>query len=220
MGKTFDQSLIDTANIPMSMIDPEDMADTTSEEFISLRRVQQGCHTELSNREDFPFNKYTKTIQTSKNTQTYSLPEGRVLEVKMLNNKQVTKLKYDNELDLYGSSASGTPEVFEVTYNPNKLKLYPTPDKSYSLSVEYNNTKNVILTDNTYSYWIEIGSTLRMPEQYQHLYFDALEYYVLATNMRKASNPRWQPTLAIFEQRWKVFLRGCQSVESETIFTI
>ena len=45
MGKTFDQSLIDTATISMSMIDPEDMQDTSSEEFASLRRIQQGCHS-------------------------------------------------------------------------------------------------------------------------------------------------------------------------------
>ena len=64
MGKTFDQSLIDTAVISMSMIDPDDMADTSSEEFISLRRIQQGCHSELSNREDFPFNKSKYLILT------------------------------------------------------------------------------------------------------------------------------------------------------------
>lgn len=218
MGKTFDQSLIDTANIPMSMIDPEDMADTTSEEFISLRRVQQGCHTELSNREDFPFNKYTKTIQTSKGLNSYSLPEGRVVKIKIYNNN-ISDLKYDNNIDMY-TDVSGTPREFVVTYNPNKLKLYPTPDKGYKIAIDYISTKNVILTDDTYSYNIGVGSTLRMPEQYQHLYFDALEYYVLATNMRKASNPRWEPTLAIFEQKWKVFLRGCQAVESETRFTI
>lgn len=219
MGKTFDQSLIDTANIPMSMIDPEDMEDTSSEEFISLRRVQQGCHTELSNREDFPFSKFTKTIQTSKGVASYSLPEGRITKVKVLINGKYTELKYDNNIEMYGD-LTGTPRSFVVTYNPNKVKFYPAPDKAYKISVEYVNTKNVILTDDTPSYVIEIGSTLRMPEQYQHLYFDALEYYVLATNMRKASNPRWQPTLAIFEQRWKVFLRGCQAVESETLFTI
>ena len=44
MGKTFDQSLIDTATISMSMIDPEDMQDTSSEEFASLRRIQQQLH--------------------------------------------------------------------------------------------------------------------------------------------------------------------------------
>lgn len=219
MGKTFDQSLIDTANIPMSMIDPEDMADNTSEEFISMRRVQQGCHSELTNREDFPFNKYTKTIQTAKGQGAYSLPEGRVLKVKIGQGNSVYELSYDDDISLLGDS-NGMPDRFSVSYNPTKLRLYPIPDKAYNVSIDYNSTKNVVLTDNTYSYTISVGSTLRMPEQFQHLYFDALEYYVLATNMRKQSNPRWQPTLEIFRQKWQTFLRGCKTVESETRFTI
>jgi hypothetical protein len=219
MGKTFDQSLIDTANIPMSMIDPEDMEDNTSEEFISMRRVQQGCHSELSNREDFPFNKFTKTIQTSKGQSTYSLPEGRIVKVRIANGNSIYELKYDADISMKTESSS-MPELFTVTYNPNKIKLYPIPDKNYNISIDYISTKNVLLTDNTNSYIIEVGSTLRMPEQFQHLYFDALEYYVLATNMRKQSNPRWQPTLEIFREKWKIFLNGCRTVESETRFTI
>lgn len=219
MGKTFDQSLIDTANIPMSMIDPEDMADTTSEEFTSMRRVQQGCHSELTNREDFPFNKYTKTIQLSKGQSYYSLPEGRITKVRISKGNQIYELKYDEDITLLTESVS-MPDRFTITYNPNKIKFYPTPDKSYNVSIDYISTKNVLLTDNSYSYIIEKGSTLKMPEQFQHLYFDALEYYVLATNMRKQSNPRWQPTLDIFRQKWQVFLKGSKNVESETRFTI
>ena len=58
MGKTFDQSLIDTAVISMSMIDPDDMADTSSEEFVSflfrrdtkvLRSVSQAVFRNESN---------------------------------------------------------------------------------------------------------------------------------------------------------------------------
>ena len=219
MGKTFDQSLIDTATIPMSMIDPEDMEDTTSEEFKSMRRVQQGCHTELTNREDFPFNKYTKTIQLSKGQSSYSLPEGRIVKVKISNGSNINELPYKEDISLLGGAVS-MPDRFTVTYNPNKIKFYPTPDKSYNVSIDYVSTKNVLLTDNSYSYNIQIGSTLKMPEQFQHLYFDALEYYVLATNMRKQSNPRWQPTLDIFEKKWQTFLRGCTTVESETRFEI
>lgn len=219
MGKTFDQSLIDTATIPMSMIDPEDMADTSSEEFTSLRRVQQGCHTELTNREDYPFNRYTKNIQTSKGQATYSMPDGMVLEVRLKNNNSVTKLPYASDVELLGDN-KGTPDRYTVKFNPMKIKFYPIPDKILSVQIDYNSTKNVILANGDYSYNIEIGSYLRMPEQYQHLYFDALEYYVLACNMRKQSNPRWQPTLQIFEKRWDVFLRGTRTQDSETIFTI
>jgi hypothetical protein len=219
MGKTFDQSLIDTANIPMSMIDPEDMADTTSEEFISMRRVQQGCHSELTNREDFPFNKYTKTIQLSKGQDAYSMPDGRITQVRISNGNSINKVDYDPDLSLY-AARTAKPDVYTITYNPNKVKLYPTPDKSYTVSIDYNSTKNVILPNGQYSYEIAVGSTLRMPEQFQHLYFDALEYYVLYTNMRKVSNPRWQPTYEIFKQKWATFLRGINPVESETVFLI
>lgn len=218
MGKTFDQSLIDTATIPMSMIDPEDMEDTTSEEFISMRRVQQGCHSELTNREDFPFNKYTKNLQISKGQAAYSLPEGRVTKVRLIDTNQKKELPYDADISLY-QDKEHKPDVYTITYNPNKIKFYPTPDKSYNVAIDYNSTKNVINADGTYSYEISVGSTLRMPEQFQHLYFDALEYYVLYTNMRKVSNPRWQPTYEIFKQKWATFLRGARSVESETVFT-
>lgn len=219
MGKTFDQSLIDTANINMSMIDPEDMQDTSSEEFISMRRIQQGCHQELSNRDDFPFNKYTKTLQLSKGVQTYTIPEGRIAKVRIYKNGSISELKYDNNIDMY-SDINGVPYKFVVTYNPNKLKVYPIPDNSYKIAVDYYNTKNVILPDNTYSYNIAVNSTLKMPEQYQHLYFDALEYRVLAENMRKLSSPRYEPTLQLFNEKWLIFLRGCQPVESETTFSI
>jgi len=219
MGKTFDQSLIDAATIPMSMIDPEDMEDTNSEEFISLRRVQQGCHTELSNRDDFPFNKYNKKIVLTKNQNAYSLPDGRVTQVILKDNGQVVQLPYVESISLL-ADAKGRPDRYTINFNPLKIYFYPTPEIAYNVEIEYNSTKNIILTDNTYSYIIQPGSTLRMPEQFQHLYFDALEYYVLATNMRKQSNPRWQPTLAIFEQRWQTFLKGSKSVDTDTIFTI
>ena len=219
MGKTFDQSLIDVAKISMSGIDAEDMADTTSEEFLSMRRIQNGCHSELSNRDDFPFNKYTKTIQLSKGQSTYSIPDGRIIEARISVDNNIDKMVYDNNLSLY-ADVKGKPVKYSVQYNPYKIKFYPTPDKSYTVNIDYFSTKNVILTDNTYSYDIEVGSTLRMPEQYQHLYFDALEYYVLAVTLRKVLSPRYEPTLEIFQQRWRVFLKGSQPVESETVFTI
>lgn len=219
MGKTFDQSLIDTANINMSMIDPDDMQDTNSEEFKSMRRIQQGCHNELTNKEEFPFNKYKKIIQTQKKQALYSMPEGLIKKVTISSGNQITQLKYDDNFEMYGDSV-GKPELFTVTNNPYKLKLYPVPDKTYTVQIEYISTKNVILSDGSYSYDIAVNSTLRMPEQYQHLYFDALEYYVLAVNMRKVSNPRYEPTLAIFRERWNTFIKSTKPVDAETIFTI
>lgn len=219
MGKTFDQSLIDTSVISMSMIDPDDMADTSSEEFISLRRIQQGCHSELSNREDFPFNKYTKNTTLSKNIEAYSLPEGRIIQIRLNNEGNISELEHYPDLELLNKT-QGTPGRYTITYNPNKIKFYPIPDKNYGVAIDYNSTKNVILENGQLSYIIEVGSTLRMPEQFQHLYFDALEYYVLYEYMRKVSNPRFEPTYRIFKEKWAIFLRGSQNVDTNTIFSI
>lgn len=217
MGKTFDQSLIDTATISMSMIDPEDMKDTTSEEFTSLRRIQQGCHNELSNREDFPFNKFVLTVDTQTGQRESFLPDGTILNVRIKDNPYY--LEYEPNIRLLGNT-KGTPTKYGVNNNPDVLIFYPIPDKVQEFEITYIDTKNVINTEGNTSYEITIGSTLRMPERVQHLYFDALEYRVLFEYMRKQSNPRWQPTEQLFQEKWKIFTKACKSNDSETYFTI
>jgi hypothetical protein len=217
MGKTFDQSLIDTANIPMSMIDPEDMQDTSSEEFNGLRRIQQGCHSELCNREDFPFNKYTMTIATTANVSEYQAPLGTITNIWVKGDSE--SMPYTPEIEFLGAS-KGKPATYGIRNNPERLVFYPTPDKVFNINIAYNDTKNVIDTLGNETFIITIGSTLKMPERVQHLYFDALEYRVLFEYMRKMSNPRWQPTEQLFNEKWKVFLKACKPTDSETYFVI
>lgn len=216
MGKTFDQSLIDTAVISMSMIDPEDISDTSSEEFISLRRIQQGCHSELCNRKDFPFKEHNKTIKTKVGQSEYANPDGTIVSLWVKGNTK--KMTYDKNIRLL-REANGNPTTYGVNSN-DKIVLYPTPDKVYEIDVTYNSTKNVIDTEGNYSYTITIGSTLDIPERVQHLYFDALEYRVLFEYMRKATNPRLEETEGLFEDKWQAFLDASRTVDSETYFTI
>lgn len=218
MSKTFDQSLIDTAVIPMSMIDPEDMQDTTSEEFTSLRRVQQGCHSELTNREDFPFNKRTITAELAAGMKNIPFPDGTITEVWLKGN--TTPLKYVADNLSISDKSSGTPTSYGVDYENEVVILYPTPNKATTCYVEYKDTKNVIDALGNASYTITVGSTLKMPERVQDKYFDALEYRVLFEYMRKQTNPRWQPTELLFNEKWKVFLKACKAADSDTYFVI
>ena len=215
MGKTFDQSLIDTATISMSMIDPEDMQDTSSEEFASLRRIQQGCHSELCNRADFPYKKKDKTFTTQADISNYEAPEGTIIELWV--NGNTKKMTYDPNIRLL-REAKGNPTTYG--FKSDELVLYPTPDKEYEIDVTYNNTKNVIDTLGNLSYIITIGSTLDMDDDVQHLYFDALEYRVLYEYMRKVSNPRLEETLNLFNQKWQAFLNASRVVDTETYFAI
>lgn len=215
MGKTFDQSLIDTATISMSMIDPEDMMDTSSEEFLSLRRIQQGCHSELCNRADFPYKKKDKAFKTQVGISNYETPSGTIVELWVKGNTK--KMTYDPNIRLLRES-KGNPTTYG--FKSDELVLYPTPDKEYEIDVTYNNTKNVIDTLGNLSYTITVGSTLDMDDDVQHLYFDALEYRVLYENMRKQSNARWQPTELLFKEKWQAFLNASRKVDSETYFAI
>ena len=215
MGKTFDQSLIDTARIPMSMIDPDDMQDTSSEEFLSLRRIQQGCHSELCNRADFPYKKKDKAFKTQVGISNYETPGGTIVELWVKGNTK--KMTYDPNIRLL-REANGNPTTYG--FKSDELVLYPTPDKEYEIDVTYNNTKNVIDTLGNLSYTITVGSTLDMDDDVQHLYFDALEYRVLYENMRKQSNARWQPTELLFKEKWQAFLNASRVVDSETYFAI
>ena len=217
MGKTFDQSLIDTATINMSMIDPEDMQDTTSEEFLGMRRIQQGCHSELISKENFPFNVYSKTLTLTAGVGSYTLPAGKIKDIYLAGSTK--PLTYVDDFRAL-PDVTGKLRYYSIKPNPEKLIFCPAPDEQMTANVDYYDTRSVINTDGSYGYEITVGSTLRMPERFQHLYFDALEYYVLATNMRKQSNPRWQPTLEIFKERWQVFLNGCKRADSETYFVI
>ena len=215
MGKTFDQSLIDTARISMSMLDIDDISDTTSEEFLELRREQQGCHNELTHREDFPYGNYTKVVNILENQNTYSVPIG-----------QVKKLYIDNEelifVDDYLSfdGQVGKPKYFSIRQNPLKLILYPTPNKEYTATLEYYDDRFVLDTSNMPQWLISTGSTLRMPERVQHLYFDALEYFLLADHIKKQTNARWQPTMEIAKARWQTFLKGSRKADTETYIVI
>ena len=215
MGKTFDQSLIDTARISMSMLDIDDISDTTSEEFLELRREQQGCHNELTHREDFPYGNFTKVVNILENQNTYSVPTG-----------QVKKLYIDNEelifVDDYLSfdGQVGKPKYFSIRQNPLKLIVYPTPNKEYTATLEYYDDRFVLDTSNMPQWLISIGSTLRMPERVQHLYFDALEYFLLADHIKKQTNARWQPTMEIAKARWQTFLKGARKADTETYIVI
>ena len=219
MGKTFDQSLIDTATISMSMIDPEDMQDTSSEEFASLRRIQQGCHSELCNRADFPCKKADKIFKTSANKSDYALPSGTIQSIWVKGNTK--KMTYDPNIQLLRPT-NGNPTTWGIK-DSKTMTFYPIPDKTYEVDVTYNSTKNILDKDGLESYTITVGSTLNnkfVRDELQHLYFDALEYRVLYEYMRKVSNPRLEVTLSLFNEKWQTFLNASRVVDSETYFAI
>lgn len=59
-----------------------------------------------------------------------------------------------------------------------------------------------------------------MPKFVQHLYWDALEYYLLACHIKKLSNPRYEPTMKIANDRWNLFKKAAGAVNCDTYLVI
>jgi hypothetical protein len=191
------------------------MEETSSEEFISLRRIQQGCHSELCNRKDFPFKKQSKTLKAQANKAEYAMPDGTILNIWI--KKGGKKLEYNPDVRFLTQS-SGVPTSYG--FNNGKLVLHPAPKDIQEIIIDYNSTKNVIDKEGEYSYTITVGSTLSMDEDVQHLYVDALVYRVVFEYMRKVSNPRLSETENLFKEKWQAFLNASRVVDSETYFVI
>lgn len=215
MTKTFDQSLIDTCVISMSMLDKDDIISIGSEEFETLRREQQGCHNDLTNREDYPFKVVETTITTQPNVQQYTFGKGKIKDIYI---KGYGKLVYSEDIK-FNSDSSGQPTQYRLDSSENII-LFPIPDQIYNITVEYIDSANVLDSEGNEGYIITTGSTLKMPERLQHLYFDALEYYLLATHIKKNTNPRYQPTVDLFKSRWTTFLSNCTPMADSTRFII
>lgn len=94
------------------------------------------------------------------------------------------------------------------------------PGKCLEYENSYYDTKNVINSKGEADYVITTGSTLKMPKFVQHLYWDALEYYLLACHIKKLSNPRYEPTMKIANDRWNLFKKAAGAVNCDTYLVI
>ena len=88
----------------------------------------------------FPFRNKTMKFKTRSGVNQYSTPNGNIAQ-KILKNKNVygvkigkNYLEYEPDFETL-EDETGTPEKFYV--KNDKLFLYPTPDDSYDVEIEY-----------------------------------------------------------------------------------
>ena len=88
----------------------------------------------------FPFRNKTMKFKTRSGVNQYSTPNGNIAQ-KILKNKKVygvkigkNYLEYEPDFETL-EDETGTPEKFYV--KNDKLFLYPTPDDSYDVEIEY-----------------------------------------------------------------------------------
>ena len=110
------------------------------------------------------------------------------------------------------------PSEFWFTDNQNKIVLYPTPDDTYKVNIKYLDYKYALTPDGVPTNDFADDNTINMPERLQDIYIEWLLYQTLGDYMRNQSKPRWQPTLAIAENKRKVFMQLCRNYDGNLRF--
>jgi hypothetical protein len=120
---------------------------------------------EIARSTRLPANEASYTIPVSAGVSDYALPTGASGNIRVLSvvDTQTADLLQDiPESDLDDTPAStGRPTSFSL-YGSN-LSLYPTPDRSYSLTLRYMRQGGVPANDND-----PVSATTGIPEDYLH----------------------------------------------------
>ena len=121
-----------------SMFDSEVESKDEFEE--SVTTSMQKALTDLWLSYPFSFREKTKTIRTSAGNSKYNTPIGNILTTTYNNKKVFSVWLNDKPLSYVNNFAgfeekTGIPEKFYI--KQDKMYLYPTPDDSYNISIDY-----------------------------------------------------------------------------------
>ena len=123
-----------------------------------------------------------------------------------------------NDEGFLKDEVEGVPSEFWFTDNQKKIVLYPTPDDTYKVNIKYLDYKYALTPDGVPTNDFADDNTINMPERLQDIYIEWLLYQTLGDYMRNQSKPRWQPTLAIAENKRKVFMQLCRNYDGNLRF--
>lgn len=166
----------------------------------------------LINLVNFPFRSTETNIETDKDSEYYSMPEGQIDEI--YNAKTLSTLEFIGDSSKYDKELKGEPTGYWIEYtNPTqKIRLYPIPDKTYSYNIVYNQYKPVIdsKTKKKKFEFENASDYMNLPANLEYLFMDCLVLRTIITNMKDEQDENYRPTINEFNEAWRVFLRACK----------
>lgn len=165
----------------------------------------------------FPFRNKTMKFKTRSGVNQYSTPNGNIAQ-KILKNKKVygvkigkNYLEYEPDFETL-EDETGTPEKFYV--KNDKLFLYPTPDDSYDVEIEYwtifaacdedGNSKATLEVDTDY---IDIG------EKYESIFKAALLPLCMVYAIASDSDENHSGYQRQYEDAYKILVEFTRGIE-------
>ena len=212
MVKTFKDIRLMLADVYMSNIDSDDMV-IIGEEKDQVIRSLDSTHIELMGKNAYDFLVKRMSYTTSPRRKEYKKPDGQLQKIYIGS----TEISYNDE-GFLKDEVEGVPSEFWFTDNQKKIVLYPTPDDTYKVNIKYLDYKYALTPDGVPTNDFDDNNTINMPERLQDIYIEWLLYQTLGDYMRNQSKPRWQPTLAIAENKRKVFMQLCRNYDGNLRF--
>jgi len=161
----------------------------------------------LTNRSDFPFQKDTTKCSTQANESTCFLDVGVVEKIYIDGG---TDYLERIEKNVFLDNQKGEPKQYYLDYSSNSLilHLYPIPDKSYDVNVEYQVSKFVADANSEAKDRFTVATdTLNIPEQLQNLYWECLILRAMQTGIKDNTDENYQPIKEEFGDLWRLFVQ-------------
>lgn len=216
MTITAQRLLTELGNRAWSGFNADDMQWDNTESTQAKTELNIGVR-HLINRVDFPFKRKEKTLTTTANMPTYSMPDGQLLSIE--NNDTHDMLTFLGSGDKKNKTTTGEPEYYWIQYkNPSrKLRLYPIPDKAYNYTVTYSTFKPVMTQDSELAMeFANADDYINLPSTLEHLFMDCLVLETMITNNKDDTDENFQPMKDEFAEKWRVFKRTCKPARTES----
>lgn len=167
----------------------------------------------------FPFRIKTLNISTSPNNSEYSTPNGNIIK-KTVSGSQVYSVRigknYLEYLDDYETleDKEGTPTGFYI--RNDSLFLYPTPDNTYTVVIEYLTLAigEDDFGDSVYTLKND-NDTINIPEKYENIFKNALITKSMLYAIASESDENYSGYKEQYDRAYKILINYTSGLKKE-----
>ena len=217
MTLTFLDIYNDVAGQAWSMYD--DDAESVDEMESALKSSINKALSELWCSYPFPFRIKNMSFVTREDVNEYATPNGNILKKTVLG-KQVYSIRIGkNYLEYLAEfetleTKSGTPTGFYVS-NEN-IYLYPTPDKAYTVNIEY---LTLAIGEDDFGTavfsLVNDEDTIDIPEKYENIFKNALITKSMLYAIASESDENYSGYKEQYERAYKILLDYTSGLKKE-----
>ena len=167
----------------------------------------------------FPFRNKTMSFRTRSGVFSYSAPNGNIA-TEMVKGKReycvrIGKKYLEYEPDYKTlEEKEGEPEKFY--YHNDKLYLYPTPDATYKVDVDYWALFSACNKEEESKATLELEDDyIDIPEKYEHVFKMALLPLAMTVAIANETDENYSGYYKQYEKAYKILIDFCRGLDTE-----